>query len=107
MFEAARAALWASGAREQGLVIKTHSGLVAAFGESMVETGRMAPEQGRALARALKPGRWPTIPPKIPSLKTPGQRSRLPNNSCRPWRPFSAAYERSSYSPRNFSWWVR
>jgi uncharacterized protein (UPF0332 family) len=54
MFDAAHAALWASGSRAEGLVIKTHSGLVAAFGEGMVKTGKMAPEHGRALAHALK-----------------------------------------------------
>jgi uncharacterized protein (UPF0332 family) len=54
MFDAAHAALWASGARENGAVIKTHSGLVAAFGEGLVKTGKMTPAHGRALARALK-----------------------------------------------------
>lgn len=54
MFDAAHAALWAAGAREDGAVVKTHSGLVAAFGEEVVKSGKIAPEQGRALARVLK-----------------------------------------------------
>ena len=54
MFAAAHAALWAAGGREDGLVVKTHSGLVAAFGEEVVKSGKIAPEQGRALARVLK-----------------------------------------------------
>ncbi len=33
MFAAAHAALWAAGAREDGAIIKTHSGLVAAFAQ--------------------------------------------------------------------------
>lgn len=35
-------------------MIKTHGGLVAAFGQGLVKTGRLDPEQGLALARALK-----------------------------------------------------
>ena len=31
-----------------------NSGLVAAFGEEVVKSGKIAPEQGRALARVLK-----------------------------------------------------
>ncbi len=54
MFAAAHAALWAAGACEDGLVVKTHGGLVAAFGEEIVKSGKIAREQGRALARVLK-----------------------------------------------------
>ncbi len=54
MFDAAHVALWAVGARTDGAIVKTHSGLVAAFGECIVKSGKMAPEQGRALARVLK-----------------------------------------------------
>jgi uncharacterized protein len=54
MFDAAHSALWACGAREEGAVVKTHGGLVAAFGENVVKTGLIAPEHGRALAHALK-----------------------------------------------------
>jgi len=54
MFDAAHAALWAAGAREDGSIIKTHNGLVAAFGEGAVKSGAMAPEHGRALAHVLK-----------------------------------------------------
>ena len=33
---------------------RLRSGLVAAFGEEVVKSGKIAPEQGRALARVLK-----------------------------------------------------
>jgi uncharacterized protein (UPF0332 family) len=54
MFDAAHAALWIVGAREDGSTIKTHSGLIAAFGEGIVKAGEIAPEHGRALAHVLK-----------------------------------------------------
>ena len=54
MFDAAHAALWAAGAQEPGAFIKTHSGLIALFGQELVKTGRIDAEQGRALGRVQK-----------------------------------------------------
>jgi uncharacterized protein (UPF0332 family) len=54
MFAAAHVALWVAGARRDGSVIKTHGGLVAAFGDGVVKSGKLAPRHGRALARVLK-----------------------------------------------------
>ncbi|MBI2320122.1 MAG: HEPN domain-containing protein [Betaproteobacteria bacterium] len=52
MFDAARAALLASGAPVQPEVAKTHSGLISAFSLHLVKTGRVAAELGKALNRA-------------------------------------------------------
>ncbi|CAB3773415.1 HEPN domain-containing protein [Paraburkholderia humisilvae] len=52
MFDAARAALLASGAPVDPNVVRTHNGVIAAFGLHLVKTGRVQPEWGRALNRA-------------------------------------------------------
>ncbi|MGB0723090.1 MAG: HEPN domain-containing protein [Gammaproteobacteria bacterium] len=49
MFDAAHAALLHTNADLNPATIKTHRGLMAAFGETLVVTGRVAPELGRAL----------------------------------------------------------
>lgn len=49
MFDAARAALLASGAPVDLEVCRTHSGLISAFSLHLVKTGRVAIELGRAL----------------------------------------------------------
>jgi uncharacterized protein (UPF0332 family) len=54
MFDAAHAALWATGIQEDGAVIKTHSGLATIFGLELVKTGKVAAEHGRALGRVEK-----------------------------------------------------
>ena len=54
MFDAALAALWAVGAQETGTVVKTHSGLIALFGQALVKSGRLDPALGRALAHVQK-----------------------------------------------------
>jgi uncharacterized protein (UPF0332 family) len=55
MFNAARAALLASGvAPTASDVSRTHSGLIAAFGQSLVKTDRVPKELGRLLNRALE-----------------------------------------------------
>jgi uncharacterized protein (UPF0332 family) len=69
MFDAAHAALWAAGGRQNGAVIKTHNGLVAAFGECMVKTGKISPEQGRAFANVLKTRLLADYTAEIPSLE--------------------------------------
>jgi uncharacterized protein (UPF0332 family) len=51
MFDAARAALLASGALVQPR-IKTHGGLIAAFGLHLVKNGPISRELGRLLKRA-------------------------------------------------------
>ena len=51
MFDAARAALLASGAPIESEVARTHSGLIAAFSLHMVKSGRVPVELGRTLNR--------------------------------------------------------
>lgn len=52
MFDAARAALIASGAPVDISVSRTHNGLIAAFGLHLVKPGKIAQEWGRTLNRA-------------------------------------------------------
>lgn len=52
MFDAARAALRASGALVQPNRIKTHGGLIAAFGLHLVKNGPISRDLGRLLKRA-------------------------------------------------------
>lgn len=52
MFDAARAALLASGAPVDPNVVRTHNGVIAAFGLHLVKTGQVQPEWGRTLNRA-------------------------------------------------------
>ncbi len=49
MFDAADAALFALSAENMAAPIKTHNGLVAAFGRRVVATGRLAVEHGSDL----------------------------------------------------------
>lgn len=50
MFNAARAALFATGETELAMA-KTHNGLVSAFGMHIAKSGKVAPELGRAFAQ--------------------------------------------------------
>lgn len=52
MFDAARAALLAAGAPVDPNRVRTHNGVIAAFGLHLVKTGKLQPELGRALNRA-------------------------------------------------------
>lgn len=52
MFDAARAAILASGAPVEAEVARTHNGLITAFSLHLVKTGRVSFELGRALNRA-------------------------------------------------------
>jgi uncharacterized protein (UPF0332 family) len=52
MFDAARAALIASGASVEPDIGKTHSGLISAFGNHLVKNGPVSRELGRILNRA-------------------------------------------------------
>jgi len=52
MFDAARAALLASGAPVEAEVARTHNGLISAFSLHLVKTGRVPVELGKALNRA-------------------------------------------------------
>lgn len=52
MFDAARAALLASGAAVEAEIARTHSGLITAFSLHLVKTGRVALELGKALNKA-------------------------------------------------------
>jgi len=52
MFDAARAALLASGAPVQPDIGRTHSGLITAFSQHLVKNGPIAKEMGRLLKRA-------------------------------------------------------
>lgn len=52
MFDAARAALLASGAPVEPDVGRTHSGLIGAFGNYLVKNGAVSKDMGRLLNRA-------------------------------------------------------
>jgi uncharacterized protein (UPF0332 family) len=52
MFDAARAALLASGAPVEPDIGRTHSGLIGAFGNFLVKNGPVSKEMGRLLNRA-------------------------------------------------------
>ncbi|WP_338911880.1 HEPN domain-containing protein [Mycetohabitans rhizoxinica] len=52
MFDAARAALLASGAPVEPDVSRTHSGLIGAFGNYLVKNGPVSKDMGRLLNRA-------------------------------------------------------
>ena len=52
MFDAARAALLASGAPVEPDIGRTHSGLIGAFGKFLVKNGPVSKEVGRLLNRA-------------------------------------------------------
>lgn len=52
MFDAARAALLASGAPVEQEVARTHSGLISAFSLHLVKTGRVPIELGKAINKA-------------------------------------------------------
>ena len=54
MFDAAHAALWATGVQQLGDVVKTHGGLASVFGQEFVKTGMVGVEQGRALSHVQK-----------------------------------------------------
>lgn len=51
MFDAARASLIATGHLYEGMNIKTHAGVIAAFGQALVQTGKVDPAFGRAFNR--------------------------------------------------------
>lgn len=52
MFDAARAALLASGSLVRSDIAKTHRGLINAFSEHLVKNGPVAKDMGRLLKRA-------------------------------------------------------
>jgi len=52
MLDAARAALIGCGVPVEQAAVKTHSGLIAAFGLRLVKTGRLPVDLGKALNRA-------------------------------------------------------
>ena len=52
MFDAARAALLASGAPVESDIGRTHTGLIGAFGNFLVKNGPVSKEVGRLLNRA-------------------------------------------------------
>lgn len=52
MFDAARAALLASGAPVEPEIGRTHSGLIGAFGNYLVKNGPVSKDMGRLLNRA-------------------------------------------------------
>jgi uncharacterized protein (UPF0332 family) len=54
MFDAARAALFASGIPVGADVGRTHSGLIGAFGKNLVKNGPVSKDMGRLLNRALE-----------------------------------------------------
>jgi uncharacterized protein (UPF0332 family) len=54
MFHAAHAALWAAGAQAPGAVIKTHGGLIAIFGQQLVQSGMIDATHGRAFSLVQK-----------------------------------------------------
>lgn len=54
MYDAARAALPASGSSVEPEVAKTHSGLISAFSLHLVKTGRVSVELGKSLNKAAE-----------------------------------------------------
>ena len=52
MYDAARAALLASGAPVEPEIAKTHNGLISAFSMHLVKSGRVSVELGKALNKA-------------------------------------------------------
>src|SRR5512135_1557461 len=52
MFDAARAALLASGAKVEAEIARTHNGLISAFSLHLVKTGRVPIELGKSLNKA-------------------------------------------------------
>ena len=52
MYDAARAALLASGSPVEPEIAKTHSGLISAFSLHLVKAGRVSVELGKALNKA-------------------------------------------------------
>lgn len=52
MFDAARAALLASGAKVETEIARTHNGLISAFSLHLVKTGRVPIEFGKSLNKA-------------------------------------------------------
>lgn len=54
MFDAARASLIWSGAPVEPTVAKTHHGLISAFSQHLIKTGKLPIELGRALNRAAE-----------------------------------------------------
>lgn len=54
MFDAARAALLASGAPAGPDIGKTHSGLISAFSNHLIKNGRVSKDMGRLLNRAIE-----------------------------------------------------
>jgi uncharacterized protein (UPF0332 family) len=51
MFDAARASLMAKGYHREGTTIKTHAGVIAAFGRALVQPGDVDAALGRAFNR--------------------------------------------------------
>ena len=51
MFDAARASIMAVEPLSEGATVKTHRGLIAAFGQTLVQTGRVDAALGRAFNR--------------------------------------------------------
>jgi uncharacterized protein (UPF0332 family) len=62
MFNAARAALLASGAPVQADISRTHSGLIAAFSLHLVKPGQVSVDLGRALNKVEEP--WASSSPQ-------------------------------------------
>lgn len=54
MFDAARAALLASGCQVPPGISKTHGGVISLFSEHLVKTGEVPVEMGKSLNRALE-----------------------------------------------------
>lgn len=52
MYDAARAALLASGSPVEPEIAKTHNGLISAFSLHLVKTGRVSVELGKTLNKA-------------------------------------------------------
>ncbi|MEH3119081.1 MAG: HEPN domain-containing protein [Methylorubrum populi] len=51
MFDAARASLMVTGHLREGMNVKTHAGVIAAFGQALVQTGQVDAAFGRAFNR--------------------------------------------------------
>ena len=54
MHDAAHAALWSAGLEDDGVLVKTHAGLMSTFAQGLVTTGKVGIEHGRALGQVQK-----------------------------------------------------
>lgn len=88
MFDAAQAVLLHDEPSLNPASTKTHRGLIAAFGERLVKTGRVPVDFGRQLTRWSEFDCWLTTQGRESTRKSPGGRWIKQLLSWRKWRLF-------------------